>query len=73
MTIFAVHQTFDCMDYNEHYYFKTFEEALDKFNEKRQFTIESGEVIETYTDEETNFYIQESDGAVKVYIEKIEL
>ena len=71
MTKFAVHQTFDCMDYNEHYYFETLEEALEKFNELKQFSIDNGEITETYTDEDDNFYIQESDGAVRVYIQEI--
>lgn len=72
MVNFAVHRTFDCMDYNEHYYFVTHEEALLKFNELKQVSIDSGDIGETYTDEEDNFYVQESDGAVKIYIEKVE-
>ena len=73
MKIFAVHHTFDCMDYNEHYYFKTFEDALDKFNAIRQEIIDEDDIEETYTDEEGQFYIEESDGNVKVYIQEIEL
>lgn len=72
MVNFAVHRTFDCMDYNEHYYFVTHEEARLKFNELKQVSIDSGNIEETYTDEEDNFYVQESDGAVKIYIEKAE-
>ena len=71
MIKFAVHHTFDCMDYNEHYYFETLEEALEKFNDIKQEIIGFDEIIETYTDEEGQFYIQESDGAVKVYIQEI--
>jgi hypothetical protein len=59
------------MDYNEHYYFETLEEALEKFNDIKQEIIGFDEIIETYTDEEGQFYIQESDGAVKVYIQEI--
>lgn len=71
MIKFAVHHTFDCMDYNEHYYFETFEEALESFNAIRQEIIDEDDIEETYTDEEGQFYIQESDGCVKVYIQEI--
>lgn len=71
MVKFAVHQTFDCMDYNEHHYFETYEEARAKFKELKQFHIANGEITEIYTDEGDEFYIQESDGAVKVYIQEI--
>lgn len=71
MIKFAVHHTFDCMDYNEHYYFETFEEALEKFNDIKQEIIDNDDIEETYTDEDDVFYIQESDGNVKVYIQEI--
>ena len=71
MIKFAVHRTFDCMDYNEHDYFSTYEEALAKFKELKQFYLDSGEITQIYTDEGDEFYIQESDGAVKVYIQEI--
>jgi hypothetical protein len=59
------------MDYNEHYYFETFEEALEKFNDIKQEIIDNDDIEETYTDEDDVFYIQESDGNVKVYIQEI--
>jgi hypothetical protein len=59
------------MDYNEHYYFKTLEEALEKFNEIKQEIIDNDDIEETHTDEDDEFYIQESDGCIKVYIQKI--
>lgn len=71
MIKFAVHHTFDCMDYNEHYYFETFEEALESFNAIRQEIIDEHDIEDTFTDEVGEFYIQESDGCVKVYIQDI--
>ena len=71
MIKYAVHHTFDCMDYNEHYYFETLEEALEKFNEIKQEIIDNDDIEETYTDEDDVFYIQESDGNIKVYIQEI--
>jgi hypothetical protein len=59
------------MDYNEHYYFETLEEALEKFNEIKQEIIDNDDIEETYTDEDDVFYIQESDGNIKVYIQEI--
>jgi succinate dehydrogenase/fumarate reductase flavoprotein subunit len=59
------------MDYNEHYYFETLEEALEKFNEIKQEIIDNYDIEETYTDDDDVFYIQESDGNVKVYIQEI--
>jgi hypothetical protein len=58
------------MDYNEHYYFETLEEALDKFNAIKQEIVRFDNIVEVYTDEDDNFYIQESDGAVKIYIQE---
>ena len=71
MIKFAVHYTFDCMDYNEHFYFETFEEAFNQFNTIKQSIIDFDDIIETYSDEDDNFYIQESDGTVKLYIQEI--
>ena len=71
MIKYAVHHTFDCMDYNEHYYFETLEDALEKFNEIKQEIIDNDDIEETYTDEDDVFYIQESDGNIKVYIQEI--
>jgi hypothetical protein len=59
------------MDYNEHYYFETLEEALEKFNDIKQEIIDNDDIDETYTDEDDEFYIQESDGCIKVYIQEI--
>jgi hypothetical protein len=59
------------MDYNEHHYFETFEEAFEKFITIKQEIVRFDSIIEVYTDEDDNFYIQESDGAVKVYIQEI--
>jgi hypothetical protein len=59
------------MDYNEHYYFETLEEALGQFNTIKEEIIQFDSIVEVYTDEDDEFYIQESDGAVKVYIQEI--
>jgi hypothetical protein len=59
------------MDYNEHYYFETLEDALEKFNEIKQEIIDNDDIEETYTDDDDVFYIQESDGNIKVYIQEI--
>jgi hypothetical protein len=71
MIKFAVHHTFDCMDYNEHFYFATFEEAHSKFAEIRQEIITRDSITETYTDEFESFYVQEPDQSIKVYIQEI--
>jgi hypothetical protein len=71
MIKFAVHHVFDCLDYNEHYYFETFEEALEKFNTIKQEVILFDDIQRTYTDEDDDFYIEESDGGVRIYIQEI--
>jgi hypothetical protein len=73
MKKYAVHHTFDCMDYNEHFYFETFEEAHKKFAEIRQSIIDNDSITDTYTDEFESFYVQESDQSIKVYIQDINL
>jgi hypothetical protein len=69
MIKFAVHHTFDSMDYNEHNYFETFEDAHKKFAEIRQEIIDWGSITDTYTDEFESFYVQEPDQTIKVYIQ----
>jgi hypothetical protein len=59
------------MDYNEHYYFETFEDAHKKFAEIRQEIIDWGSITDTYTDEFESFYVQEPDQTIKVYIQEI--
>jgi hypothetical protein len=71
MIKFAVHQTFDCMDYNEHYYFETFEDAHKKFAEIRKSIIDNDSITETYTDEFESFYVQEPNQSIKLYIQEI--
>ena len=71
MIKFAVHHTFDCMDYNEHFYFETFEDAHKQFAEIRQSIINHGSITEIYTDEFESFYVQEPDQTIKVYIQEI--
>jgi len=71
MIKFAVHHTFDCMDYNEHFYFATFEEDHKQFAEIRQSIIDHGSITDTYTDEFESFYVQEPDQTIKVYIQEI--
>jgi hypothetical protein len=68
---FAVHHTFDCMDYNEHFYFETFEDAHKHFAEIRQEIITRDSITETYTDEFESFYVQEPDQSIKVYIQEL--
>jgi len=59
------------MDYNEHFYFETFEDAHKKFAEIRQEIITRDLITETYTDEFESFYVQEPDQSIKVYIQEI--
>jgi hypothetical protein len=71
MNFFAVHKTFDCMDYNEHHYFATREEAEACFSEFRNKIKESELVKETYTDTNDTLYVQYEDGSEKIYLEEI--
>lgn len=73
MILFAVHKTFDCMDYNEHHYFATREEAEVCFSENRNRIKEAELVTETYTDTDDTLYVQYEDGSEKIYLEEIEL
>jgi hypothetical protein len=59
------------MDYNEHFYFETFEDAHKHFAEIRQEIITRDSITETYTDEFESFYVQEPDQSIKVYIQEI--
>jgi hypothetical protein len=71
MTLFAVHHCFDCLDYNEHYYFKSFGEALDLLNEIKEAIKTHRTIVETYTDSTDEFYVHLDDGLEKVYIQPI--
>ena len=62
---------FDCLDYNEHHYFQTNASAEWKFKQLVDKIRNSGQVCEVFTDTETEFYVQLSDGLEKVYIEQI--
>ena len=62
---------FDCLDYNEHHYFPTNASAEWKFKQLVDKIRNSGQVCEVFTDTETEFYVQLSDGLEKVYIEQI--
>ena len=73
MKLFAVHYCFDCLDYNEHFYFETFDEAHKMFAEIRKEIIDNASITEIYTDEFESFYVQEPDQSIKVYIQTIEL
>lgn len=73
MKIFAVHHVFDCLDYNEHFYFQSFEEANDLFKEIRFKILRNMTIVETYTDSNNEFYVHLDDGLEKVYIQIIEL
>lgn len=73
MTLFAVHHVFDCLDYNEHYYFQSFGEAFDYFTEIKQAINDHRTIVETYTDSTDEFYVHLDDGLEKVYIQTIEL
>jgi hypothetical protein len=59
------------MDYNEHHYFATREEAEVCFSEFRNKIKESELVKETYTDTADALYVQYEDGTEKIYIEEI--
>lgn len=62
---------FDCLDYNEHHYFETFGEAFDMFTEIKEAIQNHKSIVETYTDETYEFYVQLDDGLEKVYIQEI--
>lgn len=70
MRIYAVHQTSDCMDYNEHFYFTDYDKAIAKFNWLVDL-VKQLEPVEIYSDEDGNFYCQHKDGADRIYIENI--
>jgi hypothetical protein len=72
-TIFAVHHVFDCLDYNEHHYFTTFDDAYDHFSEIIDELKQTGDICEVYSDVGDEFYVQFKNGAEKVYIQEINL
>lgn len=72
-TLFAVHHVFDCLDYNEHYYFESFAEALDRLNEIKNSIQEHLFIEEVYTDHPVNFHVHLDNGLQRVYIEEINL
>lgn len=73
MKLFAVHHVFDCLDYNEHYYFQSFGEAFDYFTEIKQAINDHRMIVEMYTDSTDEFYVHLDDGLEKVYIQTIDL
>lgn len=72
-TIFAVHHVFDCLDYNEHYYFKSFAEAFDRLTEIKNSIQEHLFIEEVYTETSETFSVHLDDGLQKVYIQEINL
>ena len=73
MKLFAVHHCFDCLDYNEHFYFQSFAEASDLFIEIKGAILRHKTIVETYTDSNDEFYVHLDDGLEKVYIQTIDL
>ena len=73
MKLFAVHHCFDCLDYNEHFYFQSFAEAFDLFTEIKEAILTHRTIVETYTDSTDEFYVHLDDGLEKVYIQEIYL
>ena len=71
MIKFAVHHVFDCLDYNEHYYFQTRAFAEMKFQQLVDKIRNRADVFDIYTETKTEFYVQLCDGLEKVYIEQI--
>jgi hypothetical protein len=72
-TLFAVHHVFDCLDYNEHFYFTSFAEAFDRLTEIKKSIQEHMFIEEVYTDRQDDFYVHIDDGLQRVYIEEINL
>lgn len=72
-TLFAVHNTFDCLDYNEHYYYTSFAEAFDRLTDIKNSIQEHLFIEEVYTDYPDDFYVHLNDGLQRVYIEEINL
>ena len=72
-TIFAVHHVFDCLDYNEHHYFKSFAEAFDRLTEIKNSIQEHLFIEEVYTETPEKFSVHLDNGLQKVYIEEINL
>ena len=72
MKLFAVHHCFDCLDYNEHHYFRTYAGAEWKFKQLVDKIRNSDQVCEIFTDTNEEFYVQLSDGLEKVYIQQIQ-
>ena len=72
-TLFAVHHVFDCLDYNEHYYFESFAEAFDRLTEIKNSIQEHLFIEEVYTDRQDDFYVHLDNGLQRVYIEEINL
>ena len=72
-TLFAVHHVFDCLDYNEHYYFESFAEAFVRLTDIKISIQEHLFIEEVYTDRLDDFYVHLDDGLQRVYIEEINL
>jgi hypothetical protein len=72
-TIFAVHMAFDCLDYNEHFYFTSFADAFERFTEIKNAIQEHLFIEEVYTDRQDDFYVHLDNGLQRVYIEEINL
>lgn len=65
---YMVHFTQDCQDYNEHTFKRTYEEAVNLFNELKALEESEGSFDEVYTDEEDNFYFAKKNKQGKIYI-----
>ena len=72
-TIFEVHNVFDCLDYNEHFYFTSFAEAFDRLTEIKNSIREHLFIEEVYTDHPMDYSVQLEGGLQRVYIQEINL
>jgi hypothetical protein len=71
MIKFAVHHVFDTLDDNEHYYFSSYADALELFNQIKSQIERHLPIVELYTDEVDEFYVHLDDGLQKVYIQDL--
>jgi hypothetical protein len=70
-TIFAVHHVFDCLDYNEHHYFTSYDEAFELFVDIKKSIKENKAIDETYDDTSDDFHVLYDNGLERVYIQQI--
>ena len=72
-TIFAVHHVFDCLGYNEHYYFNSFDEAFELFVDLKKWMQEYKTIDETYNDTSDDYHVLHDHGLERVHIQEINL